>query len=171
VSKDIIGYDGLVDAALRGVVRQALAGIAERGLLGPHHLYISFRTKHPGVDIPDFLHERYPEEMTIVLQHQYWGLIAEETSFSVTLSFNKARCTLTVPYAAITRFADPGVKFGLQFTAPGEATGAASEPRKKPREALPPATAPSAESAGSPADGAPAVPAEKIVRLDTFRKK
>jgi hypothetical protein len=176
VSKDFIGYDGLVDAALRGVVHQALRNIAERGLLGNHHIYLTFRTGHPGVEIPDFLRERYPDEMTIVLQHQYWGLEAEDNAFSVTLSFNKAKCTLTIPYAALTRFADPGVKFGLQFTPGGEAgvqpsRGAAgpavvapgpTEAGAKPVPAESPAT-----TAAAPADQ----PAEKIIRLDTFRKK
>ncbi len=173
MSKDLIGYDGLVDAALRGVVRQALKSVAERGMLGAHHLYISFRTGDPGVDIPDFLRERYPDEMTIVLQHQYWGLDAAEDAFSVALSFNKAKCTLTIPYAAITRFADPGVKFGLQFT--GADGGAGALPAQaKPTEALPPATRPAspAPATAPAATSAPDdTPAEKVIRLDSFRKK
>ncbi len=169
----MIGYDNLVDAALRGVVRQALRNVAERGMLGAHHLYISFRTGDPGVEIPEFLHERYPDEMTIVLQHQYWGLDAADDAFSVVLSFNKAKCTLTIPYAAITRYADPGVKFGLQFTGADGAAGAHQTQGKSP-EALPPAARP--ESNATPAapagSDAPAEsPAEKVIRLDSFRKK
>lgn len=174
MSKDLIGYDGLVDAALRGVVRQALKAVSERGMLGGHHLYISFRTGDPGVDIPDFLRERYPDEMTIVLQHQYWGLDAAEDAFSVVLSFNKAKCTLTIPYAAITRFADPGVKFGLQFTGGEGVASALRQTQAKPPEALPPA-APRETAAGTKtpaeADMPAGVPAEKVIRLDSFRKK
>jgi hypothetical protein len=173
VSKDLIGYDGLVDAALRGVVRQALKTVSERGMLGAHHLYISFRTGDPGVEIPDFLRERYPDEMTIVLQHQYWGLDAAEDTFSVVLSFNKAKCTLTIPYAALTRYADPGVKFGLQFTGAEGATGAL-QAQSKPPEALPSAAPPEiADRTKTPgvADAPAGVPAEKVIRLDSFRKK
>ncbi|MSO75006.1 MAG: hypothetical protein EXQ99_07700 [Alphaproteobacteria bacterium] len=173
MSKDLIGYDGLVDAALRGVVRQALRNIAERGLLGSHHLYVSFRTSDPGVDIPDFLRERYPDEMTIVLQHQYWGLEVTEDRFSVGLSFNKAKCMLTIPYAAITRFADPGVKFGLQFTGAENSIGAVQTNLKAP-EALPPKTRPEAAAqrkAPTEASAPDETPAEKVIRLDSFRKK
>jgi len=172
VSKDFIGYDGLVDGALRGVVRQALKVVSDRGLLGNHHLYISFRTGFAGVDIPDFLRERYPDEMTIVLQHQYWALEAEESAFSVTLSFNKSRCTLVVPYAAITRFADPGVKFGLQFTG-GEtgtkgATAGVATPVSAPI-ALPVASSAPEEKA-PPGEDVPDS-AAKVIRLDTIRRK
>jgi hypothetical protein len=171
VSKDLIGYDGLVDSALRGVVRQALAFAAEHGLLGGHHFYVSFRTGAPGVVMPDFLRERYPDEMTIVLQHQFWALEAGEDAFSVTLSFNKAPQNLKIPYAAITRFADPGVKFGLQFTPAGE--GQAPAPGRTSLPAVPPEAAQAQAPAGPPAKAEPPrdEPAENIVRLDTFRKK
>ena len=115
MGKDHIGYDELVDNALRGAMREVMLNVAENGLLGSHHLYITFRTGHPGVDIPDYLADRYPDELTIVLQHQYWGLEVTEEGFSATLSFNKAREQISIPFAALTRFADPGVKFGLQF--------------------------------------------------------
>lgn len=115
MGKDHIGYDDLVDNALRGAMRGVLLRVAEDGLLGSHHLYITFRTNYPGVDIPSYLRERYPDELTIVLQHQFWGLDVTEEGFSVTLSFNKAREYVSVPFEALTRFADPGVKFGLQF--------------------------------------------------------
>ena len=115
MGKDHIGYDELVDNALRGAMREVLLRVAEDGLLGSHHLYITFRTSFPGVDIPSYLRERYPDELTIVLQHQFWGLDVTDEGFSVTLSFNKAREHVSVPFAALTRFADPGVKFGLQF--------------------------------------------------------
>ena len=115
MGKDHIGYDDLVDNALRRAMREVLLRVAEDGLLGSHHLYITFRTNYPGVDIPDYLRERYPDELTIVLQHQFWGLEVGDEGFSVTLSFNKAREHVSVPFAALIRFADPGVKFGLQF--------------------------------------------------------
>ena len=115
MGKDHIGYDELVDNALRGAMREVLLRVADNGLLGSHHLYITFRTGFPGVDIPAYLSDRYPDELTIVLQHQFWGLEVTEEGFSVTLSFNKAREHVSIPFAALTRFADPGVKFGLQF--------------------------------------------------------
>jgi hypothetical protein len=115
MGKDHIGYDELVDNALRGAMREVLLRVAEHGLMGSHQLYITFRTGFPGVDIPGYLSDRYPDELTIVLQHQFWGLKVTETGFSVTLSFNKAREHVSIPFTALTRFADPGVKFGLQF--------------------------------------------------------
>jgi len=115
MGKDHIGYDVLVDNALRGAMREVMLQVAENGLLGSHHLYITFRTGYPGVDIPDYLRDRYPDELTIILQHQFWGLEVTEQGFSVTLSFNKSREQVSVPFAALTRFADPGVKFGMQF--------------------------------------------------------
>jgi len=117
MGKDHIGYDDLVDNALRGAMREVLLRVTEDGLVGSHHLYITFHTNYPGVEIPVYLRERYPDELTIVLQHQFWGLDVTEEGFSVTLSFNKAREYVSVPFAALTRFADPGVKFGLQFQA------------------------------------------------------
>ncbi|MGD9538819.1 MAG: SspB family protein [Alphaproteobacteria bacterium] len=169
MSKDLIGYDGLVDSALRSVVRRALASAAEHGLRGSHHFYVSFRTGFPGVVMPDFLRERYPDEMTIVLQHQFWALEAGDDAFSVTLSFNKAPQNLKIPYAAITRFADPGVKFGLQFTPAGE--GPAQNVGRSGLPAVQPA--PAAAEAKAPAEPEPPrdEAAENIVRLDTFRKK
>ena len=115
MGKDHIGYDDLVDNALRGAMREVMLRVAENGLLGSHHLYITFRTGYPGVDIPDYLRDRYPDELTIIIQHQFWGLEVTEQGFSVTLSFNKSREHVSVPFAALTRFADPGVKFGMQF--------------------------------------------------------
>ena len=127
MGKDHIGYDELVDNALRSAMRMVLLRVAEEGLRGSHHLYITFRTNYPGVDIPGYLQERYPDELTIVLQHQFWGLDVTEEGFSVTLSFNKAREHLSVPFAALTRFADPGVKFGLQFEAKSPGVGSKLE--------------------------------------------
>jgi hypothetical protein len=115
MAEDRTRYDQYVDEALRGVARRVLHDVARDGLTGNHHFYISFRTAAPGVSIPDYLRSRYPEEITIVLQHQFWGLEIEDKQFSVTVSFNKQNERLTVPFAALTAFVDPSVRFGLQF--------------------------------------------------------
>lgn len=112
---DELRYDLMVEGALRRVVYDTLKMVAERGLPGSHHFYISFLTEHPGVQIPQHLHEQYPKEMTIVLQYQYYGLVITEQNFSVTLSFNNVKERLVIPFAAITTFADPSVNFALQF--------------------------------------------------------
>jgi uncharacterized protein len=158
--KDLLRYDRMVESALRGVVRDVLAQSAAKGLPGAHHFYITFHTAFPGAVVPDYLREQYPEEMTIVLEHQFWDLEVTEQRFAVTLTFKNRPERLTVPFDAITAFADPSVKFGLQFqpVAP---------------EAPEPATA-------TPARGGklkvvkPADPASKsgdVVPLDSFRKK
>ena len=108
-------YDQLIDTALKGVVREALRQIQETGLPGSHHIYVTFSTQYPGVDIPEFLQEKYPAEMTIVLQHQFWNLDVEENKFAVSLSFNDNQERLHIPFAAVTAFADPSVNFELQF--------------------------------------------------------
>jgi hypothetical protein len=108
-------YDKMVEKALRGVVRQALAEVVKDGLSDDHHFYITFLTDHAGVKIPGYLKERYPGEMTIVLQHQFYDLEATEEKFTVMLSFNNVPERLTIPLAAITIFADPSVNFALQF--------------------------------------------------------
>src|SRR6201996_1143467 len=115
MAKDYIGYQQLTDAALRGVVRDALRRVEKQGLGASHHFRVTLKAPVPGVEIPDFLREQHPEEMTIILQHQYWGLKVKEDQFEVTLSFRKIPATLTVPFAALTQFVDPGVQFGLQF--------------------------------------------------------
>src|SRR5690242_21725850 len=89
MAKDYIGYQALTDAALRSVVRDALHRIEKQGLIGSHHFYLTFKTHFPGVDIPDFLKEQYPDEMTIILQHQFWGLKITDDRFEVTLTFKK----------------------------------------------------------------------------------
>ncbi|HLJ64029.1 MAG TPA: ClpXP protease specificity-enhancing factor SspB [Stellaceae bacterium] len=148
--KDLLGYEAMVEAALRGVVRGALAQVAARGLPGSHHFYVTFRTRHPGVSLPDFLKSRYPEEMTITLQYQFWDLEVREEEFSVLLTFQDEPHRLTIPFAAITTFADPAVKFGLQFQVI----------ETKPDTAATPPPAPlGAEQQG------------QVVALDAFRKK
>ena len=151
--KDLLRYDKMVEAALRGVVREALARTAAKGLPGAHHFYVTFRTHFPGLALPDHLAQQYPEEMTIVLEHQFWDLEVQEHSFSVTLSFHNKPERLIIPFDAITAFADPAVKFGLQFQASAAEAEAASP-------TSPPAR--SEERAEKPGE---------VVALDTFRKK
>jgi len=115
-------YDRMVENALRDVVRQALRLAADQGLPGNHHFYITFRTDHPGSALADHLVERYPGEMTIVLQHQFWGLQVHDDLFEVTLSFNDKPERLRIPFEAVVAFADPSVRFGLQFEAGDEST-------------------------------------------------
>lgn len=115
MSVDLIRYDLLVQDALRGVVRRVLTDVARDGLPGDHHLYVSFDTTAPGVRLSPRLKERYPEEMTIVLQHQFWDLILTEEFFEVGLSFNGIPERLHIPFASLKGFFDPSVKFGLQF--------------------------------------------------------
>ena len=115
MSEDLLGYNDMVEKAMRSVVRQALERATRGGLPGNHHFYITFRTKHDGVQISERLASQYPEEMTIVIQHQYWGLEVTDDYFSIQLSFQKHPETLTIPFAALTAFVDPSVQFGLQF--------------------------------------------------------
>ncbi len=165
MDKDLLRYDRMVEAALRGVVREAIARVAGFGLPSGHSLYITFRSDFPGVDMPDWLKAQYPEAMTIVLEHQFWDLAADEESFGVTLSFKGRRQRITVPYAALTAFHDPGVQFGLRFDQlqEGDEKGA---PRA-PNPASPPAPlpAPAAKPEPEPAKTA------QVVNLESFRKK
>lgn len=108
-------YDKMVENALRGVVKQAIEEVRDNGLPGEHHFYITFITDHPGVEIPDYLRERYPGEMTIVLQYQFYDLDVTDEYMTVTLSFNNVPETLKIPLGAISIFADPSVNFALQF--------------------------------------------------------
>jgi len=176
MSKDFMNYNGLVQDALRGVVRQALVRVARQGLPGAHHLYIAFRTHDAGVDIPDFLMERYPEEMTIVLQHQFWGLTVREADFEVQLSFNKSPQRLVIPFAALAGFFDPSVQFGLQFQQVSANETAASDAAPPPASLpIPPKASemPPAEAAsGDAADNAgPPPKTGEVVTLDAFRRK
>ena len=169
MAKDFIGYQALTDAALRGVVRDALRRIEKFGLIGAHHFYLTFRTHADGVDIPDFLKEQYPEEMTIIIQHQYWALKVKDDYFEVTLTFKKLPAPLHIPFNALTAFFDPGVQFGLQVRAEGEVAKAATGPVKVPTN--PPEKA--EEDAPEPEVAKPAekpAPGE-VVSLDSFRKK
>lgn len=161
----LLDYNLLVENALRGAVREAIRRASEFGLPGNHHFYVTFRTDQPGVEIPEYLHGRYPEEMTIVLQHQYWGLEPGDEAFQVTLSFNKVPERLVIPYAAITAFADPSVQFGLQFRV-------APNPDARPQAML--ADADPEVVAGDAGDETGEAAERKtgdVVALDAFRKK
>ncbi len=117
---EILRYDKMVEGALRGVVRSSIEEVIAHGLPGDHHFYITFLTDYNGVDIPDYLRDRYPGEMTIVLQYQFSDLSVDDDILRVTLSFNNVPERLVVPLAAITIFADPSVNFALQFQPLGE---------------------------------------------------
>ncbi len=177
---DRFHYDALVDDALRSVVRRVLIQVAEKGLPGSHHFYISFRATDPGVVMPDYLRAKYPEEMTIVLQHQYWDLIIAPDHFEVTVSFNKQQERILVPFAALSAFVDPSVRFGLQFDRKDKAEGEKAEAPAAPTalpvgEKRPPLAAPADEAGteGAPAEGEAKADdaASKVVKLDSFRKK
>lgn len=163
MSEDTLRYDKMVEDALRGVVREALVVTARDGLFGDHHFYITFRTQFPGVAISDHILARHPEEMTIVLQHQFWDLEVTDTLFRVTLSFSGKSEVLVIPLAAITGFADPSAKFGLQFQAIDDDDEEYDvEDDETPDEEI------------SVAESAPDQPDEtkgKVVALDAFRKK
>ncbi len=156
-------YDRMVEQALRGVVRKALSEAGQRGLPGDHHFYITFHTDRPGVGIADWLHQQYPQEMTIILQHQFWDLVVEEERFAITLSFGGRHERLTIPFSALSAFADPSVKFGLQFEANEDElqikTPVVKATKQTEAAALP---APNEEDARKGAD---------VVALDAFRKK
>jgi hypothetical protein len=192
--QDLMGYEALAQEALRGVVKAALKRAAgPGGVPGAHHFYISFKTQAPGVSIPPDLVEKYPDEMTIVLQHQFWDLAPGETFFSITLRFGGQPKRLSMPYGAVTRFYDPSVQFLLQFEATSEAHETSGPPAElvslRPRKesitetrALPapkksadakttPKAIPTPKGDDAPPDGAPPSDGPKIVSLDKFRKK
>jgi hypothetical protein len=189
---DLIRYDLLVQDALRGVLRSVLSGAARDGLPGEHHFYISFLTHARGVRLSERMRDRYPDEMTIVLQHQFWDLSVSDEAFEVGLSFQGISEILAVPFDAVTRFADPAAGFELRFAAAEEAAGMAPGQLKEvpadaqaslplsppvPREA----TEHQRETAGSAAEAAPKekepkekdLPAAepKVVSIDAFRRK
>jgi hypothetical protein len=161
---DELQYDVMVENALRGVVRQALEQVAQFGLPGEHHFYITFRTDHPDVEMSDRLREQYPREMTIVLQYQFWDLSVGETAFQVTLSFNNRSEFLEVPFDAVIAFADPSVRFGLQFDATDGSGGSGEESGSSGSEAA--ASGSGGSDSGASGDEA----GDNVVTLDRFRK-
>lgn len=115
---DGFNYEEMVQEGLRSVVREALKATAHEGLPGAHHFYIAFKTDYPGVQLAEYLRERHPEEMTIVIQHQYWDLEVNDYGFYITLSFSDSQERIYIPFHALLSFMDPYAKFGLQFTPP-----------------------------------------------------
>jgi uncharacterized protein len=184
-----IRYDLLAQQALRGVVRTVLADVAKKGLPGEHHFKITFNTGAPGVRMSDRLRARYPEAMTIILQHQFWDLAVGERAFEVGLSFGGITERLAVPFDSIVAFYDPAVQFGFQFEAIDEAAaaeGAKVGPAGEDKSAQKPAALPPGSAAGKKSESAAASDktAEppsggddkpdgggEVVRLDRFRKK
>jgi hypothetical protein len=168
MAEDLIRYDVLVQEALRGVVRKVLTEVAQAGLPGDHHVFISFDTSAPGVRISSRLKQKYPDEMTIVLQHQFWDLNVSEHAFEVGLSFGGVPERLLVPFSAIKGFFDPSVQFGLQFD-PGAARTDGKGTPAADAEPAPPAASKPAETAAADEKSEDASAA--IVSLDAFRKK
>ncbi len=158
--ESLLPYEAWTQTALRQVAVRAIAHAAEHGLPGQHHFYITFRTDHPGVVIPPRLRAQYPQEMTIVLQHQFWDLKMDEEAglISVGLTFGGTPASLVIPLEALTAFADPAVRFGLGFQP------VMSEGETEPEEAAP--TEGASEPPAAAADEAP-----QVVSLDAFRRR
>jgi hypothetical protein len=154
-------YDQMVERALKGVMRDAIAEVAEKGFLGEQHFYITFKLDFPGVAVADVLRTQYDGQMTIVLQHQFYNLDVTDEHFEVTLSFNKKLERLSIPFNAIASFADPSVGFGLQFSAdmPGMLLGDITDE-----------TEPDSNDDPDDDDPVPDGPGE-VISLDAFRKK
>jgi hypothetical protein len=174
MATDHIRYDVLARDALRGVLRRVLTDAAEQGLPGEHHFFITFLSTADGVKISPRLLAQYPEEMTVILQHQFWDLVVTEDRFEVGLSFGGIPEKLVVPFSSIKSFFDPSVQFGLQFE-PAEAAPeapSANLPATPALSAVTPAAAPPPPVVAEVADE-PAKPSEgaEVVRLDRFRKK
>jgi hypothetical protein len=182
MAQDEIRYDMMIQEALRGVIRDVLNLVKANGLPGEHHLYIAFDTTADGVQISKRLKEQYPEEMTVVLQYQFWDLLVTDERFEVKLSFSNVPERLVIPFASVKAFYDPSVQFGLQFSKPGAANDSA---RQHLASALPDLV--SASDEGHQASGQepphveePTAANEKtgtephsaeVVQLDRFRKK
>lgn len=164
MSDETLPYDKLVEAAMRNVLRETLLLVTEHGLPGDHHLYIGFDTNDPGVHMSPVQRSKYPDEMTIVLQHRFWNLEVGEEAFSVDLTFDGRRESLTIPFVAVTRFVDPSVNFGLQFqdapdteiSPPPTGAGNSDDAAKDTEE--------DTEEAARGGD-------QNVVSLDTFRDK
>ncbi len=185
MATDLIRYDLLVQEALRSVVRKVLSDAARDGLPGEHHFYITFKTHAPGVQLSTRMRNQYPSEMTIILQHQFWGLNVTEAGFEVGLSFHKIPETLYIPYEALTGFFDPSVQFGLKFETeigandvdgPIDSEAKAAEPSQDLAAASsdvahPGALVPAAFPPGEAASAASAPQDAKVISIDAFRKK
>ncbi|MEO0682329.1 MAG: ClpXP protease specificity-enhancing factor SspB [Pseudomonadota bacterium] len=166
-SDEAFDYARMMQRALRAVVRESLGYAAENGLPGTHHFYIGFDTRHPGVDMPDWLREQFPEEITIVIQHEYWDLAVTPERFSVGLSFTNRSAMMTVPFDAVLTFVDPSAEFGLKFD-PQESD---EDEGRALDEAL--GLAPASDDAAGEDDDEPPEPPKgggEVVSLDRFRK-
>jgi hypothetical protein len=150
-----LDYHRMVQQALRRVMREALEVAAEEGLPGDHHFYFSFRTRAPGVVVPAFLRDRYPAEVTVVIQHQYWELDVDDEGFGVTLTFDASRQRVAVPWEAVTAFIDPAAEFALRFQTVEEARAARAAAEEGSEEPSPGSADPTAE----------------VVNIRQFRKK
>ncbi|MDQ7080507.1 MAG: ClpXP protease specificity-enhancing factor SspB [Paracoccaceae bacterium] len=153
---DTINYGQLMHQAMRGLIAQVLSDVARDGLPGEHHFFITFTTNHPGVDLPDWLRERYPDEMTIVMQEWFKDLTVDDQAFSVTLNFGNQEVPMTIPLDAILTFVDPSVEFGLRFEA---AEGENPEPEESPMIEIYDDTDDDAKEGDA-----------EVVSLDSFRK-
>jgi len=175
MATDHIRYDLLAQDALRGLVRKVLSDAAKSGLPGEHHFSISFRTDAEGVKMSPRLREQFPQEMTVILQYQFWDLKVTDTGFEVGLSFGGVPEKLGVPFNAIKSFFDPSVQFGLQFETIEAETVALVEAGQPPAAVTPaipvPPTATEPKGDGKTADAAGDKPSGEVVRLDRFRKK
>ena len=169
---ETLDYPTMIDSAMRNVVREALTTVERHGLPGDHHFFISFQTNFPGVTISPQLKARYPEEITIVVQHQFWDLHIAADHFSLMLSFNNIPEKLVVPFDALTPFADPSIKFGLQFHGKKPMQGAdekvACPATGKKGGEKPPAASFEEES---PSEENTAANDEKVISLEAFRKR
>lgn len=160
---DYIGYEALTQAAMRGVIRETLRQVAAEGVPpGEHHFYITFRSKAPGVKMADHLVERFPDEMTIVIQHQFWDLEIEDGHFEIVLKFAGVPQHISVPFAAITRFVDPAVNFALSFEKPAASGGG--------KDVVAPATEDVRASEPEIEDDG-ADEGSTVVSIDAFRRK
>ena len=186
MTQETIDYPGMIDTAMRHVVSDALKHVDKFGLPGDHHFFISFQTNYPGVSISPQLKARYPEEITIVVQHQYWDLKITDTQFSIMLSFNNIPEKLVVPFDALTAFADPSIKFGLQFhgkripsSASSSNTGTNLLANDKEEPVACPATGRTQNEKPSmtafeeeaPSEETTAANDEKVISLESFRKR
>lgn len=163
---DQLNYGRMMQRAMQGLVAEALGLVAEHGLPGDHHFYISFVTAHPGVDMPDWLRDQFPDEMMIVLQHEFEDLAVTSDRFSVKLAFQDRPATLVVPFDAVLQFADPSAEFGLRFDPTDGRADDPLDPRSIEATAKAIEAAPRQHSSDRQDK-----PAGEVVELDLFRKK
>jgi uncharacterized protein len=181
MATDLIRYDLLVQDALRSVVRKVLADTARNGLIGEHHFNIAFKTQAPGVVTPAAVKSRFPDEMSIILQHEFWDLVVREDAFEVSLNFSRKPERWIVPFDSITGFTDPSVPFGFKLEPRVSEAGTAVAPVTEEKERTPrpaptkpaPVKTPAPAAAGSKSAPRTEKPAgeTKVVSIDAFRKK